>query len=246
MVIGAVRLGLLGALMTSCPAPVLVKVLKLPPEAKAAPIVVVMPPLPAKLFSTLMVGLAVPKVMMPFKVRFWAETPEMSWVLAVMLLAITRAAPPARILAPSVMTRLPKPTGLAVMTAPTVLGVLSAPKIREPPCRLTDVEPIAPKVLAPARTTLPVPARFRTFVAPAPEITALTMRLFGERPPVVMVRVALFRVMVPAIVGVKLKLSLFATMLPPRVRSPPVVTVGVALPPVLLKVRVPPKVLAPV
>jgi hypothetical protein len=91
-----------------------------------------MPPLPAMLFSTVMVGVAVPKLTTPFKVRLWADVPKMSWVLAVTLLAIVRVAPPARILAPSVMVRVPVPIGPAVTVAPTVFGVLSAPKMRDP------------------------------------------------------------------------------------------------------------------
>ncbi len=149
--------------------------------------------------------MAVPKLTAPLRVRFCCATPKVSCVLAVTGLATVRVppmTPPARIFAPSVMTSVPKPRGLAVMVAPTVLGVLSAPMIKDPAWRLMAVEPTAPKVLAPLRVTLPVPARLRTLVAPAPEMTAGTRRLLGDSPPVVMVRVAPPRATVPPMIGV--------------------------------------------
>ena len=163
----------------------------------------------------------------------------MSPVFAVMLLAMVRAAPPARILAPSVIVSVPLPMGPAVTVLPTVIGALSAPKMREPAVRATP--PV--KVLAPVRMSDPLPVLL--IEPPAPVLTPLRMRPFGESPLTLMVRAAAPKLRMLAMVGVVLKLS-FTTVMPPVMVSPvPPVMVGAAIPPRPLMVMFPATVFAP-
>ena len=133
---------------------------------------------------------------------------------------MVRAAPPAtrRVSVPE-MSRVPRPTGLAVIVAPTVFGVLSVAKMSEPAWRSRLVKPARPKLLTPPRTKplVPVLTMLEVFV---PVMLPVTIKPSGDRPPMANVWAVLPRSSAPVMVGVELKLLLVDVSVAGIVRAP--------------------------